>query len=652
MITIRDLSINFGGEPLFENANLKIEKDDKFALVGPNGAGKTTLLKIIAGTEESDTGSVYKQNGISIGYLPQEFMELKGSTLFEEVKSSLKEIVEIEAAENEIQKKLADESVAEEEKRALLNEFGELQHKKEHIDFYAAESKIEKVLIGLGFSEADFTKNVSEFSGGWKMRAHLAKILIAEHDLIMLDEPTNHLDLYSLRWLVNFLENYKGALLIVSHDLYFVESVTKKTVEISNRKFSVFNGKFSHYLKYKEERERELLELKKSQEKRIKEIERFIERFRYKATKAKQVQSRIKYLEKLDKIEIEEQSKSIKIEFNKPPRVPSVLLKVKNLFKSYGNHSVLENVSFEVERGDKIAFVGLNGAGKSTLAKILAKKIGFDKGELTINEMTKAAYFSQEATDNLDLTKDALDTLWAENGDYTLSQIRNILGAFLFSDDDVFKKVSVLSGGEKARLALARLLLKKANLLILDEPTNHLDFSSKKVLQSALKDFEGSIILISHDIEFMKPFINKVLEFENKRVKLYYGGIENYIEKYEARLKDGSVKNENAALREKNNSRKEQKRLEAELRQKRYKATKDLKLQIEEFEKRISELENEKAFLQNEMTKEEIYSNPAKMKEIQTRFKDASRGLDEAIDKWTELSEQLEEIESSFSLSD
>ncbi len=645
MITIRNLSVNFGGEPLFENANVKIEKTDKFALIGSNGSGKTTLLRIIAGLEEGDSGDVFRQNGISIGYLPQEFLELKGSSLFEEVKSSLKEYNEIILAERTIHEKLDAANVSDDEKKKLLDEFGELQHRKERIDFYSVEAKVKKVLLGLGFSESDFEKNISEFSGGWKMRAHLAKILVAEHDLIMLDEPTNHLDLYSLRWLVDFLANYSGALIVVSHDRYFVEKVTQKTIEIAGGKISVFNGKVSQYLKYKEEREKELRALKKNREKKVRELERFIERFRYKATKAKQVQSRIRYLEKLEKIEIDEAEREVKIRFNEPPRAPAVLFKIENLYKSYGNLRVLEDVTFSLERGDKTAFVGVNGAGKSTLAKIIAGKIGYDKGKFDLHEMTKIAYFSQEVTDNLDIRKDVLDTLMDEEHDYSLSKIRGILGAFLFSDDDVFKKTEVLSGGEKARLALARLLLAKANLLILDEPTNHLDYASKIVLQNALTNFEGSIILISHDIEFMKPFVNKVLEFRNGHVKLFHGGIESYLAKYDAETRGEEKPESESGSR---SSRKERKKLEAELRQKRYKATKDLKAEIENLEKEIERLESRNAFLQEQMTKPEIYSRSDKMKEIRKEFKETTEALENAVEKWTELSARLEEIENEF----
>ncbi len=645
MITIENLSIGFGDKQLFDNANFKIQSDDRFALVGANGTGKTTLLKIIYGLEQPDSGKVTKQKGISIGYLPQEFYDFENeNTLFNEVKNSLVDVKELELREGNINRKLNSGNLSEDEKKKLIDELGEIHHQKEHSDFYAIDSKIEKILAGLGFKQSEFSKSVSEFSGGWKMRIHLAKILIAKHDLIMLDEPTNHLDLYSLQWLVSFLQNYKGALLIVSHDRYFIEKVCNKTIEISNGKIKTFNGSFAKYLEYKEQREKELLALKKNREKRIKEIERFIERFRYKASKAKQVQSRIKMLEKLDEIEIEEENKTIDVRFKTPPRLPEIPVTVNSVTKYYGDLLVFENISFKIERNDKVAFVGLNGAGKSTLAKILAGKLDYNSGTVEINPMVKIGFFSQETADNLDLNKDVLDTLMEVAGDYNVSQIRSILGAFLFSGDDVFKKTEILSGGEKARLALAKLLLTKANLLILDEPTNHLDFSSKKILQKALMNFEGSVILISHDIDFMRPFINKVFAFENKGLKEFYGGIDYFLSKYDFLQQENS----NQTFKKETQTRKEKKRIEAELRQKKYKATKDLKAKIELLENKISELENDVEFYSNELTKEEVYSNPEKMKLTQQKYKQLKLDLDNAINEWTELSEELEKIEQEF----
>ncbi len=645
MISVQNLSMQYGGKSLFENAGFKIEKSDRFALVGSNGAGKSTLLKILAGLEEPESGSLNYAKGIQIGYLPQEFYSLRGKSVFDEVKSALTEHNALETEEAEIHGLLENSTLDSDEHNRLLLRFGEIQDAKEKLNFYEADSGIEKILTGLGFREADFRKPTETFSGGWQMRIHLAKILIRETDLIMLDEPTNHLDLYSLRWLVKFLESYKGAILIVSHDKYFINRITSKTMEIANKKITIFNGKFEAYLKYKAQREEELLHLKKIEEKKTKELERFIERFRYKATKSKQVQSRIKMLEKLDKVEITSKRKNIKIKFPEPPRAAAIPVKVKNLFKSYGNLHVLEDVSFEIEKDDKIAFIGLNGAGKSTLAKILAEKIDYDKGRVEVNPMTEIAYYSQEVSDNLDLEKDLLDTLMSESHDYTLPQIRTILGAFLFSDDDVFKKVKVLSGGEKSRLTMAKLLLKQSNMLILDEPTNHLDFESKAILQTALKEYRGTIILVSHDIDFMRPFVNKILEFDKKHVKYFIGGIDYYLDK----INLDELRYETESKEKKESNRKLQKRKAAELRQKRHKATKDLKSKITSLEAEIHLLEETVKQCENDLTKEEVYSVPEKAKEVKALYNSTKEELDKKLDYWTELNLQLEEIEKEFS---
>ncbi len=646
MLSVQNLSMQFGGEYLFENANFRIEKSDRFALVGANGTGKSTLLKILAHFEEPEDGSVNYAKGTSIGYLPQEFYALRGKTVFDEVKSALTEHNKISEEEEELQKRLSDLSIPEKEHQKLMERFGEIQEAKEKLDFYETDAKIKKVLTGLGFSENDFNKFVEEFSGGWQMRIHLAKILVRQTDIIMLDEPTNHLDLYSLRWLIGFLENYKGAILLVSHDKFFVNRITNKTLEISNRKITLFNGKFDAYLKYKEQRELELEHLKKNQEKKIKELERFIERFRYKATKSKQVQSRVKMLEKINRVDLVTQRKEIKIRFPEPPRAATIPVKVKNLYKSYGDLNVLENVSFEIERDDKIAFIGLNGAGKSTLAKILSGQIDYDSGRVEINPMTEIAYYSQEVSDNLDLEKDLLDTLMDEDHDFTLAQIRTILGAFLFSDDDVFKKVKVLSGGEKSRLTMAKLLLRSSNMLILDEPTNHLDFESKAILQKALNDYKGTIILVSHDIDFMRPFVNKILEFNQKHVKYFIGGIDYYLDKIN--LDELKYDSENKVKKESN--RKLHKRKAAEIRQKRFKATKDLKLKIEKLEDEIHHLEKMIKKYEEDLTKEEVYSNPQKSKETKTAYIDAQNKLETIMEKWTELNIELEEIEAEFEI--
>lgn len=648
MIDIKNLSIQFTGENLFENVNLKINKHDKIALVGSNGKGKSTFLKLIYGIEKPETGEINKQKGIRIGYLPQDLISFKDKTLFDEVKSSMLELKTIVERENTILQLLSTNDLSDEDRQELIEALGELHHRKEEIDFYSAESKIEKVLVGLGFNERDFFRPTQEFSGGWQMRIQLAKILLGDNDLILLDEPTNHLDIDTLTWFEEFLQNYKGALIIVSHDRHFINKVTNKTLEIFNRQINFFPGNYNQYLLFKQQRDAQLRELEKNREKKIKEVERFIERFRYKATKARQVQSRIKQLEKLDSIELIEDEKKIELKFPEPPKSGVIPIELKNVFKSYDSLEVLKDINIKIERGEKIAVVGPNGAGKTTLAKIIAKKIIPDKGEVIYGHNTIVSYYEQEVAESLNSEIDLIDSLEEVNEELTPGQLRKILGSFLFSGDDIFKKIKVLSGGEKSRIALARLLLTKSNFIVLDEPTNHLDYSSKEILQKALIDFTGTLLIVSHDIDFLKPIINKVYEIRNHKLKVYYGGIEYYLEKRLEQTKAESEKpfpNKN----DKKINRKEQKRIEAELRQKKHNQTKDIKKELELCENEIHRLEKLKLDLENELIKPKVFSNPILAKEKKLEYEKTISLLDTEYVRWTNLSNQLDEIEKIFS---
>lgn len=648
MIDIKNLSIQFTGENLFENVNLKINKHDKIALVGSNGKGKSTFLKLIYGIEKPETGEINKQKGIRIGYLPQDLISFKDKTLFDEVKSSMLELKTIVERENTILQLLSTNDLSDEDRQELIEALGELHHRKEEIDFYSAESKIEKVLFGLGFNERDFFRPTQEFSGGWQMRIQLAKILLGDNDLILLDEPTNHLDIDTLTWFEEFLQNYKGALIIVSHDRHFINKVTNKTLEIFNRQINFFPGNYNQYLLFKQQRDAQLRELEKNREKKIKEVERFIERFRYKATKARQVQSRIKQLEKLDSIELIEDEKKIELKFPEPPKSGVIPIELKNVFKSYDSLEVLKDINIKIERGEKIAVVGPNGAGKTTLAKIIAKKIIPDKGEVIYGHNTIVSYYEQEVAESLNSEIDLIDSLEEVNDELTPGQLRKILGSFLFSGDDIFKKIKVLSGGEKSRIALARLLLTKSNFIVLDEPTNHLDYSSKEILQKALINFTGTLLIVSHDIDFLKPIINKVYEIRNHKLKVYYGGIEYYLEKRLEQTKAESEKpfpNKN----DKKINRKEQKRMEAELRQKKHNQTKDIKKELELCENEIHRLEKLKLDLENELIKPKVFSNPILAKEKKLEYEKTISLLDTEYVRWTNLSNQLDEIEKIFS---
>jgi ATP-binding cassette subfamily F protein 3 len=649
MIDLINISVQFSGEYLFKEVNLKINQADKISLVGANGAGKTTLLKVICGIQPSESGKIQLQKGISIGYLPQENVTHTGKQLFHEVRSSLKVINDLQTDEHIITEELNKPELDDAERDKLVHRLGEIHHRMEEVGYYSINSEIEKVLLGLGFEEKDFLKYTNEFSGGWQMRIALAKLLLSSHDILLLDEPTNHLDIDSLEWLISFLKGYKGALLIISHDKHFVNEVTFKTLEIYLNKLTFFNGNYDAYLKFKEERDSQLEARFLQQQKKIKETEKFIERFRYKATKAKQVQSRIKQLEKEEIIELPNFEEEIDIRFPDPPQSGVVAMELVGISKSYGDNHVLSNVNFKIDRGEKIAFVGPNGAGKTTLSKIISGQLSFEAGERKIGHNTIISYYAQDVADSLEPSFDILQTVDGIAEDKTVGQLRSILGSFLFTGDDVFKKIAVLSGGEKSRVALAKILLTKANLIVLDEPTNHLDYNSKLVLQKALQEFTGTLVIVSHDVDFLRPVVNNVVEIRNGSVKSYYGGIDYYLEKRKELLNAEAAAASNDRSNANTNSRKDQKRVEAEIRQKKYAATKDLIKEIKTFEKQIESLELKKADLEAELAKPEIYTNSNLAKEKNFEYNSTKDSLDEVFLKWAELTERLEEIEKSFS---
>lgn len=645
MIVIKDLSVQFTGENLFENVNIRIHFNDKIALVGSNGKGKSTLLRLLCDLEKPETGQIIKQKGIRLGYLQQEFLSFKGKSIFEEVKGSLYEIQSLIEHESEILKELNSSSLDEETRNELIEELGVLNHKKEELNFYSAESRIQKVLLGLGFKENDFNRNTEEFSGGWQMRIQLAKILLAENDLLLLDEPTNHLDIDTLEWLIHFLKIYEGAIIVVSHDRYFVNNVTNKTLEIFGKSINFFPGIYDKYLTFKDERENQLIELQKNRDKKIKETEKFIERFRYKNTKARQVQSRIKMLEKLEAIELIENEKQINLQFPDPPRSGLIPIELMNISKNYDSISALDNLNVKIERGEKIAVLGPNGAGKSTLVKILGSKIKPSNGEILFGSNTSVSFFEQEVVIALEDEHDLIDALEDVNNEIPIGQIRKILGSFLFSGDDVFKKIKVLSGGEKSRIALARLLLTKSNFIILDEPTNHLDFTSKEVLQNALINFSGTIIIVSHDIDFLKPIVNKVFEMREGKLKVYYGNIDYYLTKRNEivttatnkELKVGEIV-----------TKKDQKRIEAEQRQNKYILTKDLKKNLSDCEKTIQVLEESKRTLEKKLADPKVYTDEQASKQINIDYLSTKKKLEVEYYNWIEISNKLDMIEKSF----
>ena len=647
MVDLSNISLQFGGKYLFRNISFKINSGDKAALVGTNGSGKSSLLKIISGRLQPEKGLLRKQKRTTIGYLPQDHVVHTGKALIDEAMSALSDIIELRNKEEELTGILSNNNISHEQQEDLVNSLGEVHRRLEELDSYGTSSKVEKILTGLGFDENDFPRLTDEFSGGWQMRIALAKILISQNDLLLLDEPTNHLDLDSLEWLIKFLKNYRGALIIVSHDKHFLMETTSKTFEIFNRNFSIFNGNYNAYLESKDERDEQLINLSNLQQKKIKDTERFIERFRYKSTKAKQVQSRIKQLEKLESIELPQHEKNIKINFPEPPKSGRVNIELDAIEKSYRNNLIFDGIDFKVERGNKIAFVGPNGAGKTTFAKIIAGKLDFNSGERTLGHNTIISYYAQDVADNLQKDIDIIETIDGIAEDKTIGSLRTILGTFLFHGDDVFKKVGVLSGGEKSRVALAKILLTKSNFIILDEPTNHLDISSKKVLQQALINFRGSLILVSHDVDFLQPIVNKVVEIRKGKIKIFSGGIDYYLIKREE-IKVDEQEEKRSIEKVNEMTKKEQKRIQAEKRQAKYDATKNLLSKIKEVEKKIEDLEKEEQKLEQALVDPKTYNEPEKAADLNKGFINVKNELAEFMKEWEELSAMLLEVESKF----
>ncbi len=646
MIDLSNISLQFTGEYLFKNVNLKIHSGDKICLVGSNGTGKSSLLKMFVGGVEPESGSINKQKNIAIGYLPQDHVVHRGKTLIDEVFTALSDIKSLHQKEKEILEQLEPSSLNDEEKEDLVNQLGEVHQRLEELESYSAEYKIEKILTGLGFAEKDFRRLTDEFSGGWQMRIAMAKLLIAQNDLLLFDEPTNHLDLDSLQWLINYIQSFKGSMIIVSHDKNFVNLTTNRTWEIFLRKINPYNGKLNDYLKYKEERDQTLINQRENQQKKIKDTQRFIERFRYKSTKARQVQSRIKQLEKIELVEIPDDEGRVNIRFPNPPPSGAFNVELNSIHKSFGELKLFEGIDFRVNRGDKIAFVGPNGAGKTTLSKIIAGKIDINKGERINGHNNIISYYSQDVADSLNPEFDLIETLDSVGSEKSIGQLRSLLGAFLFTGDDVFKKVGVLSGGEKSRLALAKILLSPSNFIILDEPTNHLDYSSKKVLQQALVNFSGSLILVSHDVEFLKPIANRVVDIRTGKIKIYEGDIEYYFYKRNAETEQVSITK--IEQQSDTTSRKDQKRLEAEKRQQRYKATKDLKERSSKLEKEIHKLEQELEKINAILMNPNSYDNPNQIKELNEKHQKLKLSLDKKVKEWEEVSLKLEEVERNF----
>ncbi|TVR19280.1 MAG: ABC transporter ATP-binding protein [Balneolaceae bacterium] len=648
MLQLDAITLHFGERPLFDGISATINPGERIGLVGPNGAGKSTLLKIIAGEQQADSGSLKMSNDATVGYLPQDGVEPDPNlTVFTEVEQAFKEILKLRDELAEIQVKLNSEEPGSDEHNKTLEQFGTVQHALEHSGSYTLQADIERILMGLGFSESDFSRSTTEFSGGWLMRIALAKLLLRKPTYLLLDEPTNHLDIVSLQWIEQFLNSYEGAVIIVSHDRAFLDIVTTRTLALSRGDMFDYAGNFTFYeRKYAEEME--LLKKKyENQQKEIKQTEQFINRFRYKATKAKQVQSRIKQMEKMEMIEIDDEQSEISFRFPPPERSGQIVLKLQNLVKKYGDNTVFNGIDYEVERGDKIAVVGPNGAGKSTLIRILAGNEPITSGNREIGYNVTPGYFAQHQADELNPANSALDEMKLAGSNESETRLRTILGCFLFVGDDVFKKVKVLSGGEKSRLALAKMLLNPGNFLIFDEPTNHLDMQSKSILQQALQQFEGTLMIVSHDRDFLDPVVNKTLEVQPGRVKTWLGNVSYYLDK-QAEEAGNLAANQTADKASDGLSRKEQRRMEAEKRNALSKKIKPLQKRLEETEKRVEKLEERKAEIELLMADTSFYDNPDKVKETSMEYESIKNELAELLNKWEEIAGRIEFIEGEY----
>lgn len=531
MLSAQDISVSFGGTILFESLSFRIGAGDRVGLVGKNGAGKSTLLKLIAQEQRPTTGDFALEKHCSIGYLAQDIDFEEGRTVLEESYQAFAELIALEKKQEQITNELLERTEYESEAYAsLLVQQAETGERYELLGGYTYQAKVERVLKGLGFLETDFDRPTETFSGGWRMRIELAKLLLKDHDILLLDEPTNHLDIDSIVWLEQFLNKYKGAVVLVSHDKMFLDQVTNRTMEIIQRQLYDFKKPYSKYLEVRAELREKQLAAQKNQEKKIQQTEQLIERFRAKASKASMAQSLIKRLDKMDRIEIDpEETEAMKLHFPVSKQPGKVVIETEGLSKAYGDHQVLSEVDLLIERGSKIAFVGQNGQGKSTLAKILVGELT-SKGHMQLGHNVELGYFAQDQSQQLDGSLTVLDSALDSATEENRKSVRDVLGAFLFRGEDVDKKVAVLSGGERNRLALCKLLLQPFNVLVMDEPTNHLDLQSKSVLKEALRKFEGTLLLVSHDRDFLQDLCDGVFEFKNQKVKEYLGGIADYLE--------------------------------------------------------------------------------------------------------------------------
>ena len=645
MFTLKDIRLRFGPRELFRGINVAVNARERIGLVGSNGAGKSTFLKILAGLHDYDSGEISAAKSATVGYLPQDGLELHGKTLYNEVESACENIVALREKIREADAELAGFRPDSPEYRERLELIAEWERRLDDADAEKLRSRIERVLLGLGFSQSDMERPTEEFSGGWQMRIALAKLLLREPTLLLLDEPTNHLDIESQNWLENWLKSYAGAVIIVSHDRAFLDTLCTRIFALNFGLLEVYNGNFSYFEKTSRERREALRRAAQNQAREIEKTEAFIERFRAKATKAAQVQSRIKSLEKIERIEFEEEDDS-EIDFEFPPAPPTGqrVLTLESAGKSYGTHEVLRNLNLKIERGERIAVVGVNGAGKSTLIRMLAGTEALTAGTREEGLHVSVSYFAQHQAKELDPGKTVLETVNDVAAGLGTTRLRSLLGAFLFRGEDVFKPVSVLSGGERNRLALARMLLRPFNFLILDEPTNHLDMRSKAVLAHAIRRFTGTVVVVSHDRAFLDPLVSKVLEVKDGGIRVFHGNVSDYLtatdaERQAARERfSGKVAEKPKPASANSSDPRERRRANAE----RAKQLAPLRRELEKLESAISALEAEQQDLETQMAEPDFFSRGEATKAALVRYETVKTEISASYARWEELSLLLE----------
>lgn len=670
MLWLNQIEKSYGPQILFTDVNLQVKPKQRIGLIGPNGAGKTTLLNIIIGKIEADKGEITKIKDLSIGYLQQDISGITDSSIRHEAGKGLAKIWAVKDELDALSHRLSQNT-------DLLEEYGKLQSKFEQMGGFEAEAKVEQILCGLGFKASQLDQSCQTLSGGWQMRVILAKLLLQNPNVLLLDEPTNHLDLESVNWLEHFLQSFEGTIILISHDRWFLNRICTNIADLNQDGIDFYTGNFDSYLDQLEQQKELLDRQRKNQARKLADLEKFIDRFRYKASKAKQVQSRLKLVEKMTSIDEIQEDQQIHFKLPEPPKSGRIVLTLENIHQGYGKHRIYEGLNVTIERGQHIALVGPNGAGKSTLLKLLAGEVEYDRGVRELGHLVKCYYFAQHQAETLHLNSTVLQEAMNDTMETNPTVIRNILGAFLFDGEDVKKKVSVLSGGEKNKLALVKMLLTPANVLLLDEPTNHLDMSSRAVLAQALSAYSGTVILISHDRYFIEEVCDEIWEVKDGRVTPFDCAYEEYLQKANSPQRPAPFPlHEKASLYKNTNTsttpttptssasslantedkgrvvedkdRKVDKRKEAELRQLKSKALKPLKDAVEKIEKLIADLEAQKETLHTEQLDPNHYQNQDRVLKVVQSMKSIDQQLEKAFDDWATANEKLEQEQQKF----